>query len=78
MAALTKSTVRLYVQVSALIVSEPPTIRPEARAGTVAGRAFKGKVDCLAPDCNGLRAAFEWEMKCGADEAQPGKGDRNP
>jgi len=53
--------------------SEFPTIHPEARAGTVAGRAFKGKVDCLAPDCNGLRAAFQWEMKCGADEAQPGQ-----
>jgi len=26
-----------------------------------------------APDCNGLRAAFQWETKRRADEAQPGK-----
>jgi len=58
--------------------SEWPTIRPEPRAGTVAGRAFKGKVDCLAPGYNGLRAAFQREMKCGADEAQPGQGRHNP
>jgi hypothetical protein len=27
------------------------------------------KVNCLAPGCNGFRAAFQWEMKYSADEA---------
>ena len=56
---VTRAVWRQTVKVSDPIVSEWPTIRPEARAGTVAGRGFKGKVDCLAPDCNGLRAAFQ-------------------
>jgi hypothetical protein len=32
-----------------------------------------GQVNCLAPDCNGPRAAFHWEMKCGMDDPQPGQ-----
>ena len=55
------------------ITSGMPTIRPEPRAGTSAGRAFTGKMDCSATGYDGFRAAFQWEMKCGADEAKLGK-----
>jgi hypothetical protein len=53
-------------------------IRPERRVGTSAGCAFQSQVDCLAPGYDGFRAALQWEMKCSADEAQPGKVRRGP
>jgi len=56
--------------------SESPTIRPEPRAGASAGRAFRGKVDCLAPGYDGFRAAFQWEMKCRSDEPKSGQVQR--
>jgi len=45
-----------------------------ARAqGTSAVSRYTGKMNCLAPGCNGFRAAFQWEMKCRADEPKSGK-----
>jgi hypothetical protein len=35
------------------------------------GRAFKGKVNCLASGYNGLRAAFQLETERRAGEAHP-------
>ena len=46
---------------------------PGTAGASFAVDLFIGIVDCLAPGCNGFRAAFQWEMKCTADEAQPGK-----
>ena len=61
-----------------LLTSGLPTIRPEPRAGTSAGWAFQGQVDCLAPGYDGFRAAFQKETKRRADEAQPGTLRRGP
>ena len=46
--------------------------RQRRRAQWWFGR-LTGKVNCLAPGCHGFRAAFQWEMKCSADEPKSGK-----
>jgi hypothetical protein len=56
---------------------------PEGDFGGVRGRIstdkpYTAKVNCLAPGCNGFRAAFQWEMKCSADEPKSGKVRRGP
>ena len=52
--------------------------RPEPRVGTSAGWAFQRQVDCLASGYDGFRAALQWEVKCSANEAQPGGVRRGP
>jgi hypothetical protein len=34
--------------------------------GSYGGLGVTGKVNCLAPGCNGFHAPFQWEMKCSA------------